>query len=261
MPRGRQGLTVDIALTSTTFIQGAVRAHITWPGVDPERPKSSLITITLYDIGNNAVKVCGGKRKINVRVPSSLEYAIDSHTLSTTDVAYVLNEIKRIVLPASGAGPNSGDPALSPAPSADSLVLAEEQYADSAGAESSSVMQSEVARPPQKHCSTCAVDIHCTWPHGSCPGPDICTACFVRAVDAACTRANTFLGVALTCSSCMAVLEHGYVHAILATIGSQDAISVSLRYAIFFNAFVRALLFVTSLNVNLFTKVRWDFIN
>lgn len=97
-----------------------------------------------------------------MRVPSSLEYAIESHTLSTTDVAYVLNEIKRIVLLASGAGSNLGDPALSPAPSADLLGLAEEQYADSAGAESSGVMQSEVARPPQKHCSTCAVDIHCT---------------------------------------------------------------------------------------------------
>ena len=92
---------MDIALTWSGFasIQGAVRAHITWSGVDPKRPKSSLLNISFYDINNTVISVCE-KRQIHVRVPRSLEYAIDSQALSTTDIGHVLNEIQRIVLPA-----------------------------------------------------------------------------------------------------------------------------------------------------------------
>ncbi len=103
MPKGKKGLIVDIALPTWSGVasfQGAVRAHITWAGVDPKRPKSSLLNISFYNIDNNIVRLCE-KHQIPVRVPWCLEYAVDSQTLSSTDVGHILNEIRSLVVPTS----------------------------------------------------------------------------------------------------------------------------------------------------------------
>lgn len=243
----KTGLAIDISLSAghpelVDSIQGAARIHITWPGIDPDRPKSSLLTITFYDAASNVVKVCGGaKRKINVRVPRPLTYAIDSQELCAADIGYIIDEIKRIVSPTLVAA--EGDPSSARSSSSQFAASSSSSSASVSGSvcevaavsveiqSASSVDMQSLVPPPgkQKQCSSCAVEIQQRLPHGSCPGSDTCVPCFVVVVDAACSRFNTSTPLTLTCSLCMAVLEPSYVHAFLATSLTQDAIKASLR--------------------------------
>ena len=232
----KTGLAIDINLTAgqpelLECIQGAARIHITWPGIDPDRPKSSLLTITFYDSASNVVKVCGGaKRKINVRVPRLLTYAIESQELCATDTSYIIDEIKRIVSPTL-----VGDPSASSSSSSATVSGGNACEVAAASVEIMSAISVETHSPlvlppvKQKQCSSCAVEIQHALPHGSCPGSDTCAPCFVVVVDAACSHFNTSTPITLTCSLCMAMLEPSYVHAILATSSTPDAVKASLR--------------------------------
>ena len=161
----KTGLAIDINLTAgqpdlLERIQGAARIHITWPGIDPDRPKSSLLTITFYDSASNVVKVCGGaKRKINVRVPRLLTYAIESQELCATDISYIIDEIKRIVSPTLVVG----DPSSASSSSSSASVSGNVCEVAAASVEIISAISVETHSPlvlpsvKQKQCSSCAV--------------------------------------------------------------------------------------------------------
>ncbi len=79
MSKKRLAVDFDLATQDSELIdatQGAARVHITWSGVDLTRPDSSLLNITFYGPDGNIVKICGGKRQIQFRIPRSLKYAL-----------------------------------------------------------------------------------------------------------------------------------------------------------------------------------------
>ena len=77
----------DLATQDSELIdatQGAASVHLEWSGVVLIRPDSSLLNITFC---GNIVKICGGRRHIQFRIPRSLKYALEPQLLTAVGIS------------------------------------------------------------------------------------------------------------------------------------------------------------------------------